>query len=115
MSEQALGPTHPDTALSLWWIPTLLTAAGDRAGARARLQCALVIYTHALGPAHPTTQQCQRKLAALDDPDAATPKALRVYGAAGHLVSAALSVSPPLRAALRAYRSDAPPFPTQLI
>jgi len=62
-----------------------------------------------------TTQQCQRQLAALDDPDAATPKALRVYGAAGHLVSAALSVSPPLRAALRAYRSDAPPFPTQLI
>ena len=57
MSEQALGPTHPDTALSLWWIATLLTAAGDRAGARARLERALAIYTHALGPAHPTTHK----------------------------------------------------------
>jgi tetratricopeptide (TPR) repeat protein len=65
--EQTLGPNHPDTANSLWWLGTLLDRDGDHAGARERLRRAAAIFARALGEAHPRTQNCRRQLAAMEE------------------------------------------------
>jgi Tfp pilus assembly protein PilF len=66
--QAVLGAAHPDTAMSMEWIGTLLARSGDTDGAHAHLQRAVAIFTRALGVAHPRTQECQRALAALDEP-----------------------------------------------
>ena len=53
--EKALGPDHPDTALSLNNLGGLLRALGDHAGARPYYERALAINEKALGPDHPDT------------------------------------------------------------
>jgi len=53
--EKALGPDHPDTALSLNSLGYLLRAQGDLAGARLYFERALAIREKARGPDHPDT------------------------------------------------------------
>jgi tetratricopeptide (TPR) repeat protein len=50
--DQALGPTHPHTAVSLNNLGTLLQAQGELAAARPYLERALAIVEHVLGPTH---------------------------------------------------------------
>jgi hypothetical protein len=54
------------TPTSIWWLGTLLAQSGDTDAALGHLQRAVAIYVHALGTAHPTIQQCQQALVALD-------------------------------------------------
>jgi Tfp pilus assembly protein PilF len=61
--EQALGPTHPDTARSLANLGALLYAAGDPAAARPLLERALAIRQRVFGPDHPRTRRTQGLLA----------------------------------------------------
>jgi tetratricopeptide (TPR) repeat protein len=55
ISEQVLGPEHPDTALSLNNLGYLLQAQGDLAGAKPYYERALAISEQVLGPEHPDT------------------------------------------------------------
>jgi hypothetical protein len=64
--QQALGPRHPDTAISLWWMSTLLEAEGKLRQARDYLAQALAIFEAAL-PDHPNTATVRRNLAWLDE------------------------------------------------
>ena len=65
--EQALGPEHPTTALSLNNLAALLYAQGDYAAARPLLERALQITEQVLGPDHPHTRTVRANLTALDD------------------------------------------------
>jgi hypothetical protein len=49
------GPEHPDTALSLNELVSLLHTQGDLAGARPRYERALAIHEKVLGTEHPDT------------------------------------------------------------
>jgi tetratricopeptide (TPR) repeat protein len=53
--EKTLGPDHPDTATSLYYLGSLLQEQGDFAGARPLYERALAIHEKALGPDHPAT------------------------------------------------------------
>jgi tetratricopeptide (TPR) repeat protein len=53
--EKALGPDHPNTAVSLSNLGYLLRAQGDLAGARPYYERALAINKKELGPDHPDT------------------------------------------------------------
>ena len=66
ISEQGLGPEHPDTALILNNLGGLLQAQGDLAGARLYFERALHIFMTRLGPNLALTQTVQRNLAALE-------------------------------------------------
>ena len=63
ISEQALGPSHPDTATSLNNLAVLLQAVGDYAAARPLHERALAIREQALGPSHPDTATSLNNLA----------------------------------------------------
>ncbi|MEM6783578.1 MAG: tetratricopeptide repeat protein, partial [Bacteroidota bacterium] len=63
--EAALGPDHPDVALSLNNLAFLLRATGDYAGARPLLERALAIRETALGPGHPRVATSLNNLAGL--------------------------------------------------
>jgi hypothetical protein len=63
--EKALGPDHPDTAISLGNLAVLLQAQGDLAGARPLHERALAIREKALGPDHPDTAMIREHLAVL--------------------------------------------------
>ena len=63
--EKALGPEHPDTALSLNNVARLLRDQGDFAGARPLYERALAIREKALGPKHPDTANSLANLANL--------------------------------------------------
>ncbi|MFN8477104.1 MAG: tetratricopeptide repeat protein [Kouleothrix sp.] len=65
ITEQALGPAHPDTATSLNNLAPLLQAQGDFDAARPYLERALAIREQALGPAHPDTATSLNNLAML--------------------------------------------------
>ncbi len=65
--EKALGPAHPDTALSLNNLGALLDSMGDYAAARPYFERALAIYEQALGPAHPDTALSLNNLGGLLD------------------------------------------------
>ncbi|MBK9709727.1 MAG: tetratricopeptide repeat protein [Kouleothrix sp.] len=63
--EQALGPSHPDTATSLNNLAYLLQAQGDYPAARPLYERALAIREQALGPSHPSTATSLNNLAGL--------------------------------------------------
>ncbi|MEI6779028.1 MAG: tetratricopeptide repeat protein, partial [Chloroflexales bacterium] len=63
--EQALGPSHPDTASSLNNLAALFRAVGDYAAARPLYERALAIREQALGPRHPHTASSLNNLATL--------------------------------------------------
>jgi len=84
--EQAIGPEHPDTALSLKNLAFLLQDQGDLAAARPLFERALAIREKALGPEHPDTAGSLNNLAFLlrkqGDLAAARPlheRALAIY------------------------------------
>ncbi len=86
ISEQVLGPDHPDTARSLNNLGGLLQAQGDYAGARPYYERALAIREQVLGPEHPDTASSLNNLgfllARLGDYEAALPyyeRALAIY------------------------------------
>jgi hypothetical protein len=68
LREQALGPMHPDTALSLNNLAGLLRAQGEYEAARPLYERALAICEDRLGIDHPTTRTIRANLAALDHP-----------------------------------------------
>ncbi len=63
--EKALGPDHPDTALSLNNLGYLLRAMGELAAARPYYERALAIRENALGADHPDTATSLNNLGAL--------------------------------------------------
>jgi len=63
--EQALGPDHPDVAVSLNNLAVLLRAQGDDTGARPLFERALAIRERALGPDHPNTLMVRDNLKSL--------------------------------------------------
>jgi class 3 adenylate cyclase/tetratricopeptide (TPR) repeat protein len=75
--EKALGPDHPDTAMSLHNLAFLVRDQGDLATARPLYERALAIREKALGPEHPDTATTLDNVASLlqdqGDPAAARP------------------------------------------
>jgi tetratricopeptide (TPR) repeat protein len=69
ITEQVLGPQHPDTATSLNNLGSLLRAQGDLAGARPYLERALAIREQVLGPSHTDIAFSIWWLAVLDERD----------------------------------------------
>jgi tetratricopeptide (TPR) repeat protein len=65
VSEQVLGPEHPNTAESLKNFARLLQAQSDLSGARPLFERALVIREKVLGPEHPDTAASLDNLARL--------------------------------------------------
>jgi tetratricopeptide (TPR) repeat protein len=63
--ERALGPEHPDTAMSLNNLALLLKDQGDLAGARPLVERALAIREKALGHDHPDTAESLNTFALL--------------------------------------------------
>src|SRR5262249_38514435 len=55
IKEKALGPEHPDMAISLNNLAFMFNAQGDYARARPLFERALAIHEKALGPEHPET------------------------------------------------------------
>jgi tetratricopeptide (TPR) repeat protein len=63
--EAFYGPKHPDLAIALSSLGTLLWSQGDLVGARSRLDCALAIREETLGSEHPETAATLDRLAGL--------------------------------------------------
>jgi Tfp pilus assembly protein PilF len=63
--EARLGPDHPETAISLHGLGTVLYAQGDLDTARRLYERALHIRETRLGAEHPDTQRSRRDLAAV--------------------------------------------------
>jgi tetratricopeptide (TPR) repeat protein len=63
--EQQLGPQHPNTAISVWWLAVLSEQQQHYEQAASLYQRALSIYEHTLGPQHPTTQRIRANYARL--------------------------------------------------
>jgi tetratricopeptide (TPR) repeat protein len=63
--KRALGPDHPNTAMVLANLASLLQAQGDLAGARRLYERSLTIYEKALGPDHPDTATVRGNFASL--------------------------------------------------
>ena len=75
--EKVLGSEHPDTAMSLNNLASLLRAHGDLAGARQPYERALAIKEKVLGAEHPETAASLSNLGRLSrdlgQPDKAEP------------------------------------------
>ena len=65
IKEKVLGGRHPDTALTLHNLATLLAGSRRTAEAEALYGRALAVFESALGTAHPHTEVCREGLAAL--------------------------------------------------
>jgi tetratricopeptide (TPR) repeat protein len=65
IQEKVLGPEHPDTAVSLWWLGIQAARSGDIEQAQQQLQRALSIFEAKLGREHPHTQALRRSMAGL--------------------------------------------------
>jgi Flp pilus assembly protein TadD len=65
--EAALGPDHPDTALSLNNLAILCYYEGKPEEAARLMRRALAIWEAKLGPGHPDTQNARRSLAAIEE------------------------------------------------
>jgi hypothetical protein len=61
MYEHALGPEHPDTALSLWWLAVISQQDQQYAESESLYTRALGIYEQQLGEEHPQTQHIRRQ------------------------------------------------------
>src|SRR5262249_21409741 len=79
INEQALGPKHPDTAISLNNLALLHSATGAYAKAEPFYQRALAIEEKALGPEHPDTATSLNNLAALYSATGAYAQAEPLY------------------------------------
>jgi CHAT domain-containing protein/Tfp pilus assembly protein PilF len=79
ITEKALGPEHPDTALSLSDLAALYQATGAYAKAEPLHQRALAIREKALGPDHPDTSVSLNNLAELYRATGAYAKAEPLY------------------------------------
>jgi hypothetical protein len=77
--EKALGPEHPDTAVSLNNIGRMLQDRGDLTGARPLLERALAITEEALGSEHPDTAEKLNNLANLLRDQGSLSGARRLY------------------------------------
>jgi Tetratricopeptide repeat len=63
--KQQLGPQHPDTANSVWWLAVLSEQQQQYEEAASLYQHTLAIDERALGPQHPTTQTIRASYARL--------------------------------------------------
>ena len=63
--EQELGPMHPDTANSLWWLATLYEQQKAYEQAEPLYRRAVAIYEQVIGSAHPSTKRIRARYAAL--------------------------------------------------
>jgi len=95
LREQALGPSHPDTASSLNNLAGLLEAQGDYAAARPLYERALQITEQALGPSHPSTASSLNNLAGLLEAQGDYAAARPLYERALSLREQALGPSHP--------------------
>jgi CHAT domain-containing protein len=77
--EKALGPEHPETAVSLNNLANLFEAMGDYAKAEPLFEHALAIREKALGPEHPDTAQSLNNLAVLYQATGAYAKVEPLY------------------------------------
>ncbi len=102
ITEQALGPTHPDTASSLNNLAALLDSTGDYAAARPLYERALAIYEQALGPTHPDTAQSLNNLAALVQATGDYAAARPLYERALAITEQALGFAHPTTQTIRA-------------
>jgi tetratricopeptide (TPR) repeat protein len=85
ITEQALGPMHPNTARSLNNLAGLLESQGEYGAARPLYERALAIREQALGPLHPDTATSLNNLAGLLGSQGE-------YGAARSLYERALAI-----------------------
>ena len=65
VTENALGPTHPDVGFSCVNLAQKLAMVDRRTEALALAERGFRIFRDALGPSHPTTQQAERLNASL--------------------------------------------------
>ncbi|HYU34394.1 MAG TPA: tetratricopeptide repeat protein [Thermoanaerobaculia bacterium] len=63
--EKALGPDHPDLAVTFHHLAALFADLGRSAEARSIYRHALDIFVRTLGPAHPHSQACRAGYAGL--------------------------------------------------
>jgi tetratricopeptide (TPR) repeat protein len=63
--EKALGPDHPDLAVTFDRLAALFAAQGRSSEARSIYRHALDIFVRALGPAHPHSLACRARYAEL--------------------------------------------------
>jgi hypothetical protein len=64
--EHALGPDHPEVAITLFNLSNVEEKLGARATARERRLRALAIFRSRLGERHPHTETVRRALEAMD-------------------------------------------------
>ncbi len=67
ISEKALGPDHPDTARSVWWMGTFYEQEGDLDAARDCYKRAYATYARVFGEEHPHTKNVYGFLKRLSD------------------------------------------------
>ena len=65
IDEASFGPDHPDVAIRVNNLGSVLRALGDLAGVRAAFERALAICERVLGPDHPSTRTVQGNLDSL--------------------------------------------------
>jgi tetratricopeptide (TPR) repeat protein len=63
--EQALGPMHPDTATSLWWLATLYEQQKAYEQAEPLYRQAVAIFEQVVGSTHPNTKNIRAYYVAL--------------------------------------------------
>jgi tetratricopeptide (TPR) repeat protein len=63
--EQELGPLHPSTANSLWWLATLYEQRKAYKQAEPLYRRAVAIYEQVVGSTHPSTENIRARYAAL--------------------------------------------------
>ena len=105
--EKALGPEHPDTAMSFDNLAYLLQVQGDFAGARLLFERALAIFEKALGPEHPNTNLARRDLASLRLAEGSPAEALALSQAALAAYDKVLGASHPWTKNSAAVTADA--------
>jgi len=63
--EQALGPDHPDTAQSVWWLAVVSEQEEQYEKAEQMYKRAISVYKQTLGETHPDTRQLQQHYVSL--------------------------------------------------
>ena len=104
--EKALGPDHPDTALSLNNLGYLLQAMGNLAEARPYFERALAIREKALGPDHPDTANSLWWMGVLAENDGNLIEARDYYQRTYQIYLRALGAEHPRTKSVRRFLSD---------